>query len=352
MVTSQDIAEKAKVSRTLVSQVLNNTINARIKPETRARVLAAASDLGYTPNALGKALASNKVYHLGVALNIMGSSDDWSFQEIIRGISHVAESNGFHILLCPLANRTDETAGARIVELLKSRRIDGIIINKEEILSSQVTIILREKLPMVLINCAHKLNIYGVGCINSVGFDIGEAFYLAFKRLVELGHRRIALFNTEHRTFKSDQHRWSDVERLDCYRGIHDEFNLPFDEDLVPAGDFSQMAAIEKALDFLLKLPMPPTAAVTANCLIAAEIMRLARQRKMNLPDDLSIISGGEALLGSYLVPSLSTIAMPYYQMGIVAANKLIAKINKVEESSSIDALPANFIERESIRKI
>jgi len=144
LVTIKDVARAAGVSVATVSRVWNEA--AFVSPETRRRVAEVASRLGYSPHGAARSLITRTTYALGVLLpDLYGEF----FSEIIRGIDHTAQANGYHILVSSSHDSKDEIDAA-----LRSMRgrVDGMIIMSPDPEARRTLHALQGNFPVVLLN--------------------------------------------------------------------------------------------------------------------------------------------------------------------------------------------------------
>lgn len=351
MVTRKEIAERAGVSPTLISHVLNNTPGTRINAATREKVLQAARDLGYIPNALARALVEKRIRHLGLAIDCSERADAVISHELISGITGATAAAGYHVLLCPLTGRSDTNLADRLIEMVSSHRVDGLIINKEDVLTVEVEKLLAQRIPLILVN-SYRIVMPRTGTrTSSLGLDLDGGIQTATNELFRLGHRRIALFPTEHDSFPDRNHRVSDLRRIDGYQAALQAHDCPFDPALLPAGEFSRTDDLEAALDRLLALPAPPTAMIAATDRIALRLADSLKRRGLKLPEQMSLIGGGDSFYCDSLEPGLSSLKLPFAAMGALAAERLIRQLNDADETPDcrLTILPVELRLRSSI---
>ena len=351
-VTRSDVARRSGASLTIVSQVLNNTPYARIKKETREKVQRVAKELGYVQNVLGRALVGNRIFHIGVALTYDDSAGDLRFQEIIRGIRTVAESENYYIMLCPIINRIDENIAETLATLVKSKRIDGLIINKEDVLTAEIHKLAAADLPFVLLNSTMRYKRKELGFVRSVIFDYPGGMRETVKYLAGLGHRRIGLINSEHETFPDAHHRKCDTERMEGYIKELAATGIEYDPGLVGGGDFSKRADIHHALSGFLKMKLPPTAIVAADDIIAMKIIKYLKDNGRKVPENISIVGSDNSYICEYLEPTLTSLDLPLYEMGCQAARALINELNDIQQTSSVIMLPTRLMVRNSCKTL
>ncbi len=318
MVNRKEISERTGVSMTVISHVLNNTPGARVKNETREKVLQVARELGYVTNALGKALIENKIHHVALAINCCDSDDDQTCKRIISGVTAAAAEQNYHVLLCPLKSRMDDNLATDLAELVQSRRVDGLILNKEDVLTAEVAKLAAMELPLVLINNHFTLPIDQGHMLDSFCLDLFGGTRIATNLLITRGHRRIALFRCENGVFPRDNHRGSDQRRESGYLEALLSADIPIDRELIAIGDFSRTADIEQAAFALSQLPNPPTAVIAATDAIAWKVLHYLRSFQVQLSPD-AVVGGGDLFFRRYLEQPFHSLELPWERMGRMA---------------------------------
>jgi LacI family transcriptional regulator len=165
--------------------------------------------------------------------------------------------------------------------------------------------------------------------------------YTATMHLIENGHSRIGFINGEH---------WIEAaaDRLKGYRQALSTADIPFDPVLVRAGDWQVAAGYEHALG-LLDLPQRPTALFCANDLMAIGALDAARERKLTVPRDLSIVGYDDQDIARYTHPPLTTVLLPNYEMGRWAADSLIAQVRSNLSSTPVIKMECPLVARDSV---
>ena len=310
MSTIKDVAEKAGVSFTTVSHVLNGT--RPVSDEARTRVERAVADLGYLPSAVARALKTSTTRILGVLVpNIVNPF----FSELTRGIEDQCRRSQYAVFLCNCDD--DAERQTRYLQTLLSRRVDGLVLataaNRAEAGIDGAELL---RIPSVVVD----RQLHGVSA-DQVRVDNRLGARLAVEHLLGLGHRRIAClagppgFDISHDRTRG----WQDAL---AGAGIEPHATWLLE------GDFS--AAAGHALACRL-LHTPRASAVTAifaaNDLQAIGALRAAAERGVTVPGDLSIIGFDGIALGSYLYPALSSVGFPIRKLGERAAQVLQERI-------------------------
>ena len=180
--TSADVAARAGVSRTTVSFVLNGRADAAIPAETRRRVEVAAQELGYHPHGAARALAGGTSQTIGLVFRQSPEqvSADALLAETLWGIGSEAHEGGYRVLVEPLAPE-----GGRYVELVRSQRVDGLIVSGPRTDDEELIQLVEDGFPIIVKGSLPSLGAMSVDVDNRAGASA------AVGHLVSLGHRRI-----------------------------------------------------------------------------------------------------------------------------------------------------------------
>lgn len=309
-VTSKDVAERAGVSRTTVSFVLNDVPSVRISEKTRKKVLRAARELNYYPNAAARILASRKTHRIGLVLCQSPERIfvDAFLPEVLRGIGDVAQAQEFRVLLQSVENVAQPHA---YTQLVGEKQIDGIILSGPRSDDSQLLALRNEGFPVVLLGQLEESDVPFVD-VDSVG-----GARLAVEHLIGCGHERIGLITNAPPLYTAS------TQRERGYRQALEEHGLTYDRGLVRHGDFSEESG-RHAMSELLEVIPPPTAVFAASDLVAFGAMEAARARGLKIPRDLALVGFDDVPLAHYVNPPLTTVCLPAYQLGARAALMLI----------------------------
>lgn len=332
--TQVDVAQRAGVSRSTVSYVLNGLADGRvpISADTRQRVLDAIDELGYEPDARAQALSSGSTNTIGLIIPDLRNPH---FCEYASGVEDAARASGYHILLSS-TTLNDEYA-VEIFKDLSRRRFDGLIVTGTFILESaeaQATLarIRQRGLPVVEMS-----EMYGV---DSVSTDYREATKEVVAYLLSLGHRRIGF------VYGVGVHSLG-LDRLEPYQeGLH-AAGISVEPDLVvecgPEIEDGYQAALK-----LLKLDPRPTVIIVINDLLAISTIRAAIDLGLRVPSDLSVVSYDDIPMANYLVPRLTTVSKDAYTAGQKAFEVLLARMKNPGLPRQTIHMPAKLIVRES----
>ncbi|MBF8184250.1 LacI family DNA-binding transcriptional regulator [Nonomuraea sp. K274] len=325
-VSLRDVAARANVSFQTVSKVLNG--KGAVTPATRQRIIEAAEEIGYIPNALARSLQSRSSLTLGViTVDFSNSTPALS----LVGIEREARQHGLSVILSSL--EPDGSDCVRYLRVLMERRVDGIIMNApatEE--DEEVGRLLRTGPPAV------SLHDIAGGGVPTVTVESEGSAALPVRHLLALGHRRIA-------TVTGLQQRHSAQQRTAVYREVLTELGL-YDPLLVEDGAWEVeggYAATHRLLDRAPDI----TAIYVQNDLMAVGVLNALHERGRSVPDDCSVVGCDDHPVAARTIPPLTTVRMPFFDAGAAAVRLLLDRIAS-RSASAEDVLPVSMVYRAS----
>lgn len=332
-VTINSVATYAGVSKKTVSRVLNNEPN--VSPATREKVLKVFKELDYTPNPIARGLARNRSFIIGCLYDNPSKS---YITRVQSGALEACHKHNYNLLIHPCELRGDALI-ANIENLLMTSRLDGLVLTPPFSDSLELIEFLQKK----NVNYARVASaIEGDESISVRSNDEQGAFEIT-EHLIELGHSHIA-FIKGHPDHSATEQRFSGYQRA---LSTH---NLTFDDKLVAEGNFSYHSGADSA-KAILDINPRPSAVFASNDYMAAAVLKLATQRQLKVPDDISIAGFDNAPIARHIWPGLTTIAQPVEEMTRQAVDLLIEQIGGTQAQVRQTTLEAKLITRESTSK-
>jgi DNA-binding LacI/PurR family transcriptional regulator len=337
-VTSQDVATRAGVSRTTVSLVLNDVQGIQIKDETRRRVIEAAEQLGYVPEASAQALASRRVKIIGLLLtrSTHHIASDTFLTQILDGLIEVVHERGLRLLIDIIKAQHQKEA---YLQLVRSKRIDGVILSGPRIDDEALKLLEQEGFPTVIMGQLPGMD----GC--SVDVDNCAAAQQAVTHLINLGHRRIACITNAALFYTAAE------ERLQGYRRALEAAGIAYDPELVRYGDFDPDSGYHQMADLLDRWPPGRnsfTAAFVASDVVAFGAKAAIRDKGLNVPGDIALVGFDDVPISRYTDPPLTTVRLPARELGRVAGDHLVRMINGEKLQGTRVLLDTQLLIRES----
>ncbi|RIK54933.1 MAG: LacI family transcriptional regulator [Chloroflexi bacterium] len=307
-VTIRDVARRAGVSVSTASRALNNRDD--VSEAVRRRVVTAARELHYTGNPHARALKGVTSKTLGV---ILYDTHALTFNaNMTRGIYDVTTPQGYSVIV--ISSNGDAETERQAHQMLRAKRVDGLLINSAQSGAAPLQRLTDENIPFVLLN--RRLD--DLDCDYTM-VNYRQGGYLATRYLLELGHRRIL------NQLGSRKHP-PGHERLIGYRQALQEFGIPFEPELVI---YSEKAFENHAhvLEAMLRLQPRPTAILAYNDESAIPVLKALSDLSLQVPDDVSVVGQNDLSFASYLIPPLTSVAHPIYEMGARGAEILLQKL-------------------------
>lgn len=310
MSTMKDVAEKAGVSTSTVSHVVNNS--RYVSPELRERVEKVMDELNYSPHATARSLRTQKTYTIGfVASDITNPF----FAEVVRGIEEIASGKDYQVIVA----NTDETAEKEVRQiecLLDQERVDGLIIaptgkNPEEFkrIDDKPLVFVDRTVPGIRADTVLSENVKGA--------------YKAVNYLINRGHERIGIILGLKDILTSE-------ERFEGYKKALIDANLPCEESYITRGNFKVDGAIG-ATEKLLSLAYPPTAIFTINNKTTYGALKAIKRSRLNWREDIEIAGFDKLDCLEFIDLPITTIEQQPRKLGIKAARLLYERIENRE---------------------
>jgi LacI family transcriptional regulator len=306
-ITIKDIAKSADVSVATVSYVINKS--RYVSPELTLRVEEAIDRLGYSPNAVARSLRQNRTKLIGL---IIPDNSNPFFAEIAKGVEDAGFEAGYSVILCNSNASIDREM--TYLNLLRSKRVEGIIFIATSTQVEQVRSFLKVKIPAVIFyRDVPSLD------VDTIRIDNFEAGYTATHHLIDLGHQSIACIRPA-----SDE--TPSAQRVEGYKKAMEESGLTWYPELMPQGD-NRVSSGKSAVQTLIKSKRSFSAIFSTNDAMAIGSMRALREMGYQIPQDISVVGVDDIILASYVEPPLTTIAQPKYEAGCQAVSFLIERI-------------------------
>jgi LacI family transcriptional regulator len=303
----REVADRAGVSVTTVSHVINNTRT--VSPDTRRRVEEAMQILGYKPNVLARSLRRGITHTVGI---ILPDSANPYFAEVVRGIEDKSFTRGYSVILCNSDNDLEKEH--HYTNVLVEKQVDGIIFVAAGLSTENILIVQGRGIPLVLVD-RHVPDVQ----VDEVLAANQHGGWLATRHLIDLNHSSIACIAGPTGVRSSS-------ERVDGYRQALESEDLLYEPKWVVEADFQYQGGYAAAEKLFHHQPYP-TAIFACNDLMAIGAYRFAHEKKMRVPEQLSIVGFDDVRLAAYINPPLTTIRQSKHEMGVQAAKLLLERI-------------------------
>jgi LacI family transcriptional regulator len=324
----KQVAERAGVSISTVSHVINNT--RVVSDDVRRRVLGIIDEMRYVPSAVARSLKNDKTNTIGV---LVPNSSNPYFAELIRWIEDTAFELGYHIILCNAhGGAQKQTAYLR---LLMEKRIDGLVLVASGADDDQDLLLRHESVPIIQLERA----LPGLDA-DLVLAGQEEGAYQATRHLIELGHRDIACVSGPADLPRSR-------ERVGGFLQAMRDAGLAVPAGAVLHAEFTSAGGYA-AFGSLLAQPRRPSAVFVTSDLMAIGALCAAGNAGVRVPDEMSLVGYDDIGAACYSSPPLTTIAPPKREMARRAITQLIERIRGGHEPLLNIALPSSLVVRAS----
>ena len=308
-VTLKQVAQRAKVSISTVSRVINDihTIN----PHTRERVLKIVRELNYRPNRIAKSLVEGRSQTIEMLLPAFyenNSPDAEYFYRLITGILSATQAHSYNLLIKPRLLKDDPSKN------WFDFPADGYIIALPALEDFVVGHLHSIKKPAVLIN--NRLTAF-----NWVDMDNVAAGFRMTEHLVKLGHKKIVFVGG----FRDNQNT---MDRFNGYLKALEKYGIQFEDSLVHYANFMQLDGYQ-LMSRLLDAKTEFTAVFSSNDLMAYGMINAAKEKGLKIPGDIAIVGFDDISTSEYFEPPLTTFRVPLVEEGKKAANLLIQQIEQ-----------------------
>lgn len=338
-VTSKDVAEKVGVSRTTVSLVLNNVQGIQISPETRQKVIDAAKELGYVPDATAQALVSRRTKAIGLVLTRSQHhiATDAFLPKIISGLLTTAKKHNIRILVDWVETEHQESA---YFELARAKRIDGMILSTPRLNDNALKALESVDIPTVMMGSISGSK------LPYVDVDNTKAAEKATSYLIDLGHREIACISNAPPEYTASP------ERVAGFKNALSQMGIPIKENLINYADFDPESGY-KCMNSLLQTGEKFTAVFVASDNVAIGAKAALREIGKRIPDDISLIGFDDIPWAKYSDPPLTTVKLPAEALAQSACTLLLELIqdgNQIKNKQII--LDTELIVRKSCKPL
>jgi len=332
--TIKDIAQRLNISISTVSRALRNAPD--VNNETKQAVMLLSEELNYQPNRLALSLRHKQTHTIGVIVPNL----DYVLSTMVRGIDEVALEAGYTVMVC----QSNESFGR---EILNTRRlldslVDGFIVSvsSETKLFDHFKKIQERGLPMVVFDRVTPDLI-----APSVRLDNEEGGFIATEHLLEQGYSRIAILAGPVNLGVSNS-------RLEGYLKALRKHKVKIDRQLIIYCDFNQDYAYF-ATQELLAMKKRPDAIFTISDRMAIGAMLAIKEKGLKMPQDIGLVGFNNEPVVSLVTPRISSVDLPSFEMGKVAAKLFIETMHNNADMSGVEeVLKPKLYVRESSQRI
>ncbi len=316
MITIRDVAKRANVSISTVSNALNGAHN--VGAGTRSRVLAIAQELGYVPNLNARLMKTRKTNNIGLFLPNIHTS---FYTRLAQGMYLACKEAGYAMLI----HVSDSYTSGRLASVILASNIDGAVILNENLLDEDVEVLRRKGVPYVFLDkpmSGDKLS--------SVLVDNRMGVFQAVEYLVHTGHKRIG--------FLGGTNNFDSLERKKAFLEAMEHFRQPVDPQLMMQGWFEEKAAYAVVRAAMINTPdlALPDAIFCANDDMAQGCLRALKDSGLRVPQDISVIGFDDWDAAAACTPPLTTIHNSLGETGKRSVTELLRLIPEGGEGRTV----------------
>jgi len=327
--TIKDVAKIAGVSKATVSRALGEY--GYVKKETKRKVLNAAREIGYKPDVIARSMVTGHTRTIGL---VVADIENPFFARLAHGINDTLTSEDYNLIVCGTNESIDEER--KVIEGLTQKRIDGLIIaptSSRE--GTHISEFFQNKLPVVLVDRVIEDVKFDAVCVKNT-----EGSYKAVWHLIQNGYKKIG--------FLSDSFAISsNAERLEGYKRALNDAGIELDMSLIREGIYTIESGYRESVSLLFN-SNKPTAVFTANNFMTIGLLKAVKDMELIIPNDLAIISFDDMVWFDLISPTITAVAQPIYEIGQVAAQRLLIRIGGDKQSPQVIRLSTKLIIRES----
>lgn len=330
MVSIKDVAREAGVSVSTVSHVINQT--RFVAPETRANVERVIGTLGYQPSSLARALKVKRTHTIGM---LVTNSTNPFFAEVVHGVEEGCFRNNFSLILCNSGDEPDRQE-AYLVTLMQ-KRIDALLVmttNNDPEFYGKLSEL--KDLPKVILDSEPGLDACTIGDDSVLGGRMATEF------LIRQGFKKIGCLTGPEGHPRS----------RDRYRGFSNAManaGLTTNPDWIVPGQLTALGGYE-AMQRILDTGTRPDALFAFNDLMAMGAYRAIMENGLAIPGDISVIGYDDLDIAGYVMPPLTTIRQPSFDLGLKAAEVLIHHLEDKQPMPPVIQLNPELIVRDSVK--
>ncbi len=338
MVSMKDISAACGVSVATVSKALND--HKDVGKDTKMRIRKIAKEMGYFPNSSARALKTNKSYNIGVLfvdeVPQSGLMHEY-FASILDSFKVTVEAKGYDITFINCNNI--RKGRLSYLEHSRFRGVDGVLIACVDFTDKEVKELIHSDIPVVTID-------YPVEGRLSVISDNARGIEELLRYVYEQGHRKIAYIYGQSGSQVTK-------ERLGSFKKTAKELGLKIPDRYLISGKYRDIPCAAKNAGALLDMKDRPTCIFFADDYSAIGGINEIKARGLNIPEDISIVGFDGSDVIANLDPKLTTIVQDTRMMGRIAADNLIAMIERPEETPAMHTVIEGVLEKgASVRQL
>lgn len=331
--TIKDVAKLAGVSISTVSRVMNNS--KPVSPEAKQKVLDAIAKLDFKPNELARSLVMRKSNLVGVIVEDIGIE---YMAQLIRGVEEIGRVYSYDILL--QSSYGSEEALNNSIDFLATKQVEGLIIIAENITDETLIRLRQVRIPFILLDKYHSYK-----NLNTVKIDYEKEQYKLSEYIFDQGHENLLYIGSNDDNILNNS-------KLSGYKKAINDYGKKeyiIEIDGIKSNDGYNIG--KEAIEICKKNNI--SAVSLMNDEVAIGFIDYCADNGLKVPEDISVVGFGDYSIASIYRPNLTTVAIPYYDIGAISIRALIKRIKNEEEILTNDWLiDCTIVQRESSKSI
>ncbi len=330
-VTIYDIAREAGVGIGTISRVLND--HPSVTPETRKKVIEVAKRLNYQPHTYAQRLARRQSETISAVIPFF---TNYFFIEVLRGVQDKISELGYDLVLYGV-ERPDQVEGYA-ARALQRGKVDGILFFSMKVPDKVLARLKETNLPIGLVDAVSPE-------FDSISVANAEGAYAATAHLLELGHQSVGMINAQPVSAPA-------LERLQGYRRALERHGISFSDELVRIGrntkqdGFNRDAGYEAMMEFVKMGSGMPKAFFVSSDIQAMGAISALSENGFRVPEDVALVGFDDIELARHM--RLTTMRQPMFQMGVLAIERLVARMANPDMEILHTTFSPTLIVRES----
>jgi Transcriptional regulators len=333
-----DVAKAAGVSKATVSRIINN--NPLISAETRERTLKVMKELNYVPNSMARGLSNQQAFTVALLVNIKDtkSFSNPFFYEVMHGIETVVYNRGLCLIIANLQTtlKKDDILG----QLIHGKRTQGVILPSSIMSPQLVKDMKKTKFPFVTIGEPEGIKepIDWVDINNFQGGQQSVEHLLAqgYKSIAFIGGSQVEIFNKN---------------RLEGYKSALANNGIPYRQEFVREGNSTKNDGYLMMKQLLKLTQRPPDAVICSDNTLSIGAMKAIKEANLTIPEDMGVLSFDNIPIADLIEPSLTTVDIDVFELGVQAANILFKLIDNPAARQQQSLISTCIQMRESTKK-
>lgn len=327
-----DVAKAAGVSLATVGRVLHN--NGYVSEDKRREIERIIKEMGYIPNRIAQGLKSSRSNIIG---HLTLFNTNMQFKEISSAVNTAAASSGYHVLT--LTSHIGLGEEEQQINDLIGHRVDGVIVTSYHSISKDlIGRLLENHIPVVMIERTFDMPMVDRIVVNDRASSLG-----AVQHMLQKGHRRIGFIGCKL-THQVEEDRYAG------YLDALSEARITPHEEWVQVMSEYSIEAGRMAIDQLLRAGQPPTAIFMTSDIYACGVLQVLYERGLRVPDDLSLV-GYDNTLSALLSPPITSVGLPFKEIGDHALQLLLQRMNDQAAISSTIGIDPFLMDRHTVRE-